>query len=174
MNLKNYIAEIIDFPKEGISFKDITPVLQSPAAFKYVIEKITAYAENLGVDVVVGPEARGFLFGVPAALDLGVGFIPVRKPGKLPRAVETAEYALEYGTDSLCIHADAIKPDQKVLIVDDLLATGGTLKATIELIERLGGEVVGCAFLIELVGLPGREVLKGYDMLALTQYEVNE
>jgi adenine phosphoribosyltransferase len=174
MNLKNYIAEVMDFPKVGISFKDITPVLQDPQVFKYVISKITEYGLDLDIDVVVGPEARGFLFGVPAALDLGVGFVPVRKPGKLPRAVETAHYALEYGTDSLCIHADAIKPGQKVLIVDDLLATGGTLKATIELIERLGGKVVGCAFLIELVGLPGREVLKGYDMMTLTQYEVNE
>jgi len=174
VNLKNYIAEIMDFPKPGISFKDITPVLQDPTAFKYVISQITEYAKDLNVDVVVGPEARGFLFGVPAALDLSVGFVPVRKPGKLPRAALTAEYDLEYGTDSLCIHADSIKPGQKVLIVDDLLATGGTLKATIELIERLGGEVVGCAFLIELVGLPGREVLKGYDMLTLTQYEVNE
>lgn len=174
MNLKNYIAEVMDFPKEGISFKDITPVLQDSKAFKYVIGKLTEYAKDLGVDVVVGPEARGFLFGVPTALDLGVGFVPVRKPGKLPRAVETAHYELEYGTDSLCIHADAIKLGQKVLIVDDLLATGGTLKATIELIERLGGEVVGCAFLIELVGLSGRDVLKGYDMIALAQYEVNE
>ena len=174
MNLKNYIAEIMDFPKVGISFKDITPVLQDPEAFKYAISKITEYAQDLGVDIVASPEARGFLFGVPAALDLGVGFVPVRKPGKLPRAVEVAHYDLEYGTDSLCMHADAIKPGQKVLIVDDLLATGGTLKATIELIERLGGEVVGCAFLIELIGLPGRDALKGYDMMTLTQYEVNE
>ena len=174
MNLKNHIAEVMNFPKEGISFKDITPVLQNPEAFKYVISKFTEYAKDLGVDVVVGPEARGFLFGVPTALDLGVGFVPVRKPGKLPRAVETAHYELEYGTDSLCMHTDAIKSGQKVLIVDDLLATGGTLKATIELIERLGGEVVGCAFLIELVGLLGRDVLKGYDMIALTSYEVSE
>ena len=174
MNLKKYIAEVSDFPKVGINFKDITPVLQDPAAFSYVISQITEYAKGLNVDVVVGPEARGFLFGVPAALDLGVGFVPVRKPGKLPRAVETATYALEYGVDSLCIHADAIRPGQKVLIVDDLLATGGTLLATIELIERLGGEVVGCAFLIELVGLLGREVLKDYNLLTLTQYEVNE
>jgi len=170
MDLKKHIAEVMDFPKEGISFKDITPVLQSPEAFKYVVSEITTYAKNLGVDVVVGPEARGFLFGVPAALDLGVGFVPVRKPGKLPRAVETATYELEYGTDSLCIHADAIKTGQKVLIVDDLLATGGTLKATIELIERLGGEVVGCAFLIELLDLPGRDVLKGYDLMSLVTY----
>ena len=174
MNLKNYIAEIVDFPKEGISFKDITPVLQDPEAFKYAVRKITEYAKDLGVEVVVGPEARGFLFGVPTALDLGVGFVPVRKPGKLPRAVEVATYELEYGTDSLCIHADAIKPGQKVLIVDDLLATGGTLIATIELIERLGGEVVGCAFLIELIGLPGRDILKDYNIMTLTQYEVNE
>ena len=174
MNLKDYIAEVMDFPKEGISFKDITPVLQDPEAFKYAINKITEYAKNRGVDLVASPEARGFLFGVPAALDLGVGFVPVRKPGKLPRTAIVASYELEYGTDSLCMHADAIKPGQKVLIVDDLLATGGTLKATIELIERLGGEVVGCVFLIELVGLPGRDVLKGYDMMVLTEYEVNE
>ena len=171
MNLKNHIAEIMDFPKPGISFKDITPILQDPAAFKYVINEMTTYAKDLGADVVVGPEARGFLFGVPAALDLNVGFVPVRKPGKLPRAVETATYELEYGTDSLCIHADSIKPGQKVLIVDDLLATGGTIKATIELIERLGGIVVGCAFVIELVGLPGRSVLEGYDLKVLTRYE---
>ena len=170
MNLKSYIAEVMDFPKEGISFKDITPVLQNPEAFKYVIRKINEYAKGLGVDLVASPEARGFLFGVPAALDLGVGFVPVRKPGKLPRAVEVAYYELEYGTDSLCIHADSIKPGQKVLIVDDLLATGGTLKATIELIERLGGKVAGCAFLIELAQLQGRNVLEGYDMMALTQY----
>ena len=170
MNLKNYISEIMDFPKEGISFKDITSVLQNPQAFKFAISQITEYAKDLDVDIVASPEARGFLFGVPAALDLGVGFVPVRKPGKLPRAVETAYYELEYGTDSLCIHADSIKAGQKVLIVDDLLATGGTLKATIELIERLGGEVVGCAFLIELVGLSGHDVLKRYDVMVLTQY----
>jgi adenine phosphoribosyltransferase len=174
MNLKNYIAEVPDFPKTGISFKDITPILQDPAAFKYTVAQITDYAKNVGADLVVGPEARGFLFGVPTALDLGVGFVPVRKPGKLPRPVETATYELEYGTDSLCIHADSIKPGQKVLIVDDLLATGGTIKATIELIERLGGEVVGCAFVIELVGLPGRAVLSDYDLKVLRQYEVAE
>jgi len=174
MNLKNYIAEIMDFPKPGISFKDITPILQNPDAFKYVVSEFAKYAKELEVDVVIGPEARGFLFGVPTALDLGVGFVPVRKPGKLPRAVEVATYELEYGTDSLCIHTDGVKPGQKVLIVDDLLATGGTLKATIELIEKLGGIVVGCAFVIELVGLPGRDVLKGYNMLSLTQYETAE
>ena len=174
MNLKNHIAEIMDFPKTGISFKDITPILQDPAAFKHTISEITDYAKDLGADLVVGPEARGFLFGVPTALDLGVGFVPIRKPGKLPRPVETATYELEYGTDSLCIHADSITPGQKVLIVDDLLATGGTIKATIELIERLGGIVVGCAFVIELVGLPGRAILDGYDLKVLTQYEVSE
>ena len=174
MNLKDYIAEVMDFPKAGISFKDITPVLQNPEAFKYVISQIAEYGRDLNVDVVVGPEARGFLFAVPTALDLGVGFVPVRKPGKLPRAVEVAHYELEYGMDSLCIHADAIKPGQKVLIVDDLLATGGTLKATIELIERLGGAVVGCAFLVELVGLSRRDILRGYNVMTLTQYEVDE
>ena len=174
MNLKNHIAEVADFPKPGISFKDITPILQDPDAFKFVTKEFVTYAQALDVDVVVGPEARGFLFGVPTALDLGVGFVPVRKPGKLPRPVEMATYDLEYGTDSLCIHADSIKPGQKVLIADDLLATGGTIKATIELIERLGGVVVGCAFVIELVGLPGRAALDGYDLKVLTQYEVAE
>ena len=171
MDLKKHIAEVMDFPKEGISFKDITPALQDPDVFKYVVSQISEYAKDKGVDLVVAPEARGFLFGVPVALDLGAGFVPVRKPGKLPRPVEVAHYALEYGTDSLCMHDDAIKPGQRVLIVDDLLATGGTLKATIELVERLGGEVVGCAFLIELVDLPGREALKGYDVLSLLEYE---
>jgi len=174
MNLKDYIAEVLDFPKPGISFKDITPILQDPVAFKYVVSKLSEYASSLGVDVIVGPEARGFLFGVPTALDLGVGFVPVRKPGKLPRPVLVAHYELEYGTDSLCMHDDAIKAGQKVLIVDDLLATGGTLKATIELIESLGGEIVGCAFVVELIGLAGRELLEGYEMMALTQYEVDE
>ncbi|MCL1990653.1 MAG: adenine phosphoribosyltransferase [Defluviitaleaceae bacterium] len=174
MRLKDYIAEVMDFPKKGIAFKDITPVLQDPEAFQYAVSQITAYAKTLGVDMVASPEARGFLFGVPVALDLGAGFVPVRKPGKLPRPVETAYYELEYGTDSLCMHADGIKPGQKVLIVDDLLATGGTIAATIALVERLGGEVVGCAFLIELLGLPGRDVLKGYDTLALTTYDVSE
>jgi len=170
MDLKKYIAEVMDFPKEGISFKDITPALQNPEVFKYVVGAISEYAKEKGVEAVVAPEARGFLFGVPVALDLGVGFVPVRKPGKLPRQVEVAHYELEYGTDSLCMHYDAIKPGQKVLIVDDLLATGGTLKATIELVERLGGEVVSCAFLIELLDLPGRDVLKGYDFMSLVTY----
>lgn len=174
MDLKQHIAEVADFPQPGISFKDITPILQDPVAFKYVTNEFVNYAKDLNVDLVVGPEARGFLFGVPTALDLGVGFVPVRKPGKLPRPVEMATYELEYGTDSLCIHADSIKPGQKVLIVDDLLATGGTIKATIELIERLGGEVVGCAFVIELIGLSGRSVLAGHDLKVLTQYEVAE
>ena len=170
MNLKEYIAEVMNFPKMGISFKDITPILQDPTAFKYVISQISTYGKDLKVDVVVAPEARGFLFGVPTALNLGVGFVPVRKPGKLPRAVEVAHYELEYATDSLCIHADAIKRGQKVLIVDDLLATGGTLKATIELIERLGGEVVGCAFLIEIIGLLDCDFFKNYNMMALVDY----
>jgi len=170
MDLKKHIAEVMDFPKEGISFKDITPALQNPEVFKYVVKAISDYAKEKGVDAVVAPEARGFLFGVPVALDLGAGFVPVRKPGKLPRQVEVADYELEYGTDSLCMHHDAIKPGQKVLIVDDLLATGGTLKATIELVERLGGEVVGCAFLIELLDLPGRDVLKGYELMSLVSY----
>jgi adenine phosphoribosyltransferase len=133
--------------------------------------QIVEYAKEKDVDVIASPEARGFLFGVPVALDLGVGFAPVRKPGKLPRKVEVAHYDLEYGTDSLCIHYDAIELGQRVLIVDDLLATGGTVKATIELIERLGGEVVGCAFLIELLDLPGRDILKDYEIMSLIDYD---
>jgi adenine phosphoribosyltransferase len=170
MNLEQFIADVPNFPKEGILFKDITPLMQDGEALRYTIEQIANFAKLHQVDVVVGPEARGFLFGTPVAAVLGKGFVPVRKPGKLPREVVTFEYDLEYGSNELCIHKDAIKPGQNVLIVDDLLATGGTVEAAIKLIEQLGGKVVGCAFLIELLELNGREKLEGYEVLSLLKY----
>ena len=170
MDLKKYIAEVMDFPIEGISFKDVTTIMEDGAAFRYAVSELSGIARGKGADVIVGPEARGFLFGTPVAIELGVGFVPVRKPGKLPREVVSASYDLEYGQDTLCIHKDSIKPGMKVMIVDDLLATGGTVKATIDLIEGLGGEVVGCAFLIDLPELGGRDVLAGYDVTAMVSY----
>lgn len=170
MNLKNYVASIIDYPKEGILFRDITPLMGNGEAYKYSVDKMTEYAKEKGATVIVGPEARGFIFGCPVATNLGIGFAPIRKPGKLPRKTLEEKYDLEYGSNTLCIHADALKPGDKVIIVDDLLATGGTVKATINLCEKLGATVVGVACLIELVDLNGREVLKGYDVLSLMEY----
>ena len=142
----------------------------SGEAYKYSVDQMTEFAKNKGATVIVGPEARGFIFGCPVATNLGIGFAPIRKPGKLPRKTLEEQYDLEYGSNTLCIHADALKPGDKVIIVDDLLATGGTVKATINLCEKLGAEVVGVACLIELVELNGREVLKGYDVLSLMEY----
>lgn len=170
MDLEKYIAIVEDWPSKGISFKDITPLMADGAAFKYATEQIVEYAKKKQIDIVVGPEARGFIIGCPVAYALGVGFAPVRKEGKLPRETIKVEYGLEYGKDVLTIHKDAIKPGQRVLIIDDLLATGGTIEATMRLVEALGGEVVGCAFLIELTYLNGREKLKGHDILTLMQY----
>lgn len=170
MNLKDFIANVPDFPKEGIQFKDITPLMQNGKAFRYATEKLVEFAQEKGAEVVVGPEARGFIFGCPVSTELEIGFVPIRKPGKLPREVVKFEYDLEYGSNTLCMHKDAIKRGQKVLIIDDLLATGGTVDATIKLIEKLGGEVIGCAFLIELDFLNGRKRLEGYDVLSLIQY----
>ncbi|MBF0715330.1 adenine phosphoribosyltransferase [Gemelliphila palaticanis] len=167
MNLEKYISIVEDWPKEGISFKDITTLMADGEAYKYATDQIVQYAKEKAVDVIVGPEARGFIIGCPVAYSLGVGFVPVRKPNKLPREVISYEYDLEYGTNTLTMHKDAIKPGQKVLITDDLLATGGTIEATIKLVEQLGGEVVGIAFLIELEGLNGLEKLKGYDVRTL-------
>ena len=150
MNLKNYIASIENYPQEGVIFRDISPLMANGNAYSYAIREIVQYATDKKIDMIVGPEARGFIVGCPVAYELGIGFAPVRKPGKLPREVISASYEKEYGIDTLTMHADAIKPGQRVLIVDDLLATGGTVKATIEMIERLGGVVAGCAFLIEL------------------------
>ncbi|MGG0667518.1 adenine phosphoribosyltransferase [Sporosarcina koreensis] len=170
MDLKSFVTIVPDYPKEGISFKDITTIMDNGEAYKYATDQIVKFARQVGTDIIVGPEARGFIIGCPVAYALEVGFAPVRKPGKLPRETIAVEYDLEYGKDSLTIHKDAIKPGQRVLIVDDLLATGGTVGATVELVEKLGGVVAGCAFLIELSYLNGREKLKGYDIQALITY----
>ncbi len=170
MDLKSKIRDIKDFPKEGIIFKDITTVLKDKEAFRYCIDKMAEQFENKDVDIIVGPEARGFLVGAPIAYKIGAGFVPVRKPGKLPAETISYEYELEYGTDSLEIHKDSIEPGTKVVIVDDLLATGGTILSTIKLIEQLGGEIVGVSFFIELEFLNGRDVLKGYDISSLVKF----
>lgn len=170
MNLKEYIAEIDGFPKEGILFRDVTPLLQCGEAFKEVNEQMVAFAKKVGADVIVGPESRGFIFGCPVAIECGIGFVPVRKPGKLPRETVSVQYDLEYGQNELQMHKDAIKPGQKVLIIDDLLATGGTVEATVELIHKLGGEVAGCAFVIELSDLKGRDLLKDIEVMTILQY----
>jgi adenine phosphoribosyltransferase len=150
MNLKDYIANIEDYPKKGITFRDISPLMADGNAYKEAVIQIVNYAKEKRIDMIVGPEARGFIMGCPVAFELGIGFAPVRKPGKLPRRTISADYKKEYGIDTLTMHEDAVKKDQRVLIVDDLLATGGTVLATIEMIERLSGIVAGCAFLIEL------------------------
>ncbi|MGX7195134.1 adenine phosphoribosyltransferase [Enterococcus olivae] len=170
MDLKDYIASIPDYPSEGIVFRDISPLMADGEAYRAATKKIVDYAKEQKIDMVVGPEARGFIVGCPVAYELGVGFAPVRKPGKLPRETIEVSYDLEYGSDTLTIHADAITPGQRVLICDDLLATGGTIKATIELVEELGGVVVGCAFLIELMELNGREKIENYEILTLMEY----
>ncbi|SEF92548.1 adenine phosphoribosyltransferase [Caloramator fervidus] len=171
MDLKEKIRVIEDFPKKGISFKDITTVLKDGEGFKYIIDKIVEKVKDKEIDLVVGPEARGFVLGAPVAYALGVGFVPIRKPGKLPADTLRYEYSLEYGNDALEIHKDAIIPGQRVLIVDDLLATGGTISAVAKLVEELGGVVASMGFVVELTGLKGREKLKGYDVFSLVQYE---
>ena len=170
INLYDYIAAVQDFPKEGILFRDITPLMQNGEAFNAACNDLKEFAKEVGAEVIAGPESRGFIFGCPIAKDLGIGFVPVRKPNKLPREVITCEYSLEYGTNTLCMHKDAIKPGQKVLIVDDLLATGGTVQATIKMINELGGVVVGAAFLIELVDLEGRKHLDGVNVHTILKY----
>ncbi len=170
LDLTRYIRDIADFPKSGILFRDIMPLLQDPTALHEAVDRIVAYGTGKKIDVVLGAEARGFILGAAIAYGLGAGFVCARKPGKLPSQTVDVEYALEYGTDKLQIHADAIKPGQNVLIHDDLLATGGTAKAKIELAEKLGGKVVGCAFMIELEALAGREKIEGYDVFSLITY----
>lgn len=170
MNLKDYIAAVQDFPKEGILFRDITPLMANGEAFHEACNKMVEFAKEVGATVVVGPESRGFIFGCPVAHELKIGFVPVRKPGKLPRETVSLKYDLEYGSNELHMHKDSVKTGDKVLIIDDLLATGGTVDATIKLVEGMGGEVVGCGFLIELEGLNGRELLKGYRVEALMKY----
>ena len=170
INLKDYIAIIEDFPVKGISFKDITPLIGDKEAFKASIEEMAAVAKQLNPNVVVGPESRGFIFGCPLALKMGLGFVPIRKPGKLPRKTVEKKYDLEYGSNTLCMHSDALKKGDKVIIVDDLLATGGTIKAAIDLIRELGAEVVGCVFLIELTELKGRDLFKDIPTYSILQY----
>lgn len=170
MDLKTYIRDIPDFPIPGILFRDITPLLRAPEAFRHVIDRFTRLCQEGGVDAVVGIESRGFLFGTPLAYNLGVPFVPVRKPGKLPSARMSIEYSLEYGTNRLDIHEDAIKPGQHVVIVDDLLATGGTARATAKLVEMIGGVVHGFLFAVELTALEGRRQLEGYQATALVTY----
>ncbi len=170
MELKDYIATVKDFPKKGIMFRDVTPLVQDGKAFSYAIDKLAEFAKEKGATVIAGPEARGFIFGCALANKLGLGFAPVRKPGKLPREVISASYQLEYGTDTLCMHKDALKKGDKVLIVDDLLATGGTACACEDLIKQLGAEPVGFAAIIELPELKGREKL-GCEVFTLLSYD---
>jgi adenine phosphoribosyltransferase len=168
--LRALIRDVPDFPKPGIVFKDITPLLANEVAFSSVIDETVVHFGRGNVDKVVGIEARGFILASPVAYHFGAGFLPVRKAGKLPYQVEAEEYALEYGTATLELHADAVIPGERVLIVDDVLATGGTARAAARLVERLGGKVIGIATLIELEFLEGRKLIEGYEFFSLIQY----
>ena len=170
VDLAARIRAVPDFPKKGILFRDIMPLLQDPEALRLAVDRMAEFAVGRKVDVVLGAESRGFILGAALAYSLNAGFVCARKPGKLPHTTISAEYDLEYGTDRLEIHADAIKPGQNVLVHDDLLATGGTARAKIDLVERLGGTVVGVAFIIELGALNGRSKLQGYDVFSLITY----
>lgn len=170
MELRDIVREIPDFPEPGILFRDITPILQSPEALGLAIDSVIEKLEGLDFDLVAGPESRGFIFGVPVAYKMKKGFIPVRKKGKLPFKTYEKSYALEYGTATIEIHTDAIKKGQKVVIIDDLLATGGTCKALIELIEEAGGEVAAMVFLIELEDLGGRKLVAGHPLHSILKY----
>jgi len=171
LDLRPLIRDIPDFPKPGIMFKDITPLLLSPAAVDATVSAIADWSRPRDVQFVLAAEARGFIFGAAIARELRAGFVPARKPGKLPAEVVTAEYILEYGIDALEMHADALAHGARVLIHDDLLATGGTARALADLVERLGGTVVGCAFVVELAFLDGRRRLEGHDVLSLVSYD---
>ena len=171
IEIKDFIRDIPDFPKPGILFKDITPLLKSPDALTETFKQLAAPFHDSGIDVVAGTESRGFMFGIGVAQALGVGFVPIRKKGKLPAETYSESYDLEYGTDTLEIHQDAITKGQKVLLVDDLLATGGTMSATAKLVQSCGGEVVSCAFVIELSFLSGAEALTGLNTHSLIQYQ---
>ena len=170
MDLRQYIRDIPDFPVEGILFRDITPLMQEPTAFKYVIDRMAEHYEGQGVDVILGIEARGFLIGAPLAYKLGMPFVPVRKEGRLPYETRSVKYALEYGQNVVEVHTDAVSRGQRAVILDDLLATGGTMAAGAELVESMGGEVAGLAAVIELIDLDGRERLSGYGVYSLVQY----
>lgn len=171
MDLKSKLRQIMNFPKEGVNYIDITTVLQDSEALKECIDKMKYEMENFGeFDVIVGSESRGFIFGTPLAYLTGKGFVPIRKKGKLPYTTISVEYQLEYGTDILEIHSDAISKGQKVVIVDDLLATGGTTEANIKLVEQLGGKIVGIIYFVELGFLKGREKLQGYNVKSIVQF----
>jgi adenine phosphoribosyltransferase len=170
-SLESYIRSIPDWPKPGIVFRDITPLLASPAALDASVHALAEIAHGLRPDVIVGAEARGFLLGPAIAREVGAGFAPARKPGKLPHDTVSADYSLEYGADALELHADAISAGARVLVHDDLLATGGTARALCRLVQQLGGEVVGCSFLIELAFLGGRAALSPHDVHALISYD---
>lgn len=170
IRLEDWIRDIPDFPQRGILFKDITPLLQDANAFHAAMDRLAAHYAGAGIQAVVGVESRGFIFGSTLAYLLNCGFVPVRKFGKLPHQTVSVEYALEYGTNVVEIHTDAIRPGQRVLIVDDLLATGGTVSAAMELVEKLGGHIAGIAFLVELTFLRGRDQLGGHDVFALIKY----
>jgi len=170
LDFNQHIRVIEDFPKQGISFKDITTLLKNGEAYREAVDALVKQVREWKPDVIIGPEARGFLLGAPVAYALGIGFVPVRKPGKLPGETVNETYELEYGTDTLEVHADALYPGQRVAIVDDLLATGGTMLATARLVEKTGAQVVGMSFLIELGFLEGRNKLKGYEIFSLINY----
>lgn len=169
--LEEYVKSIPDFPEKGIIFRDVTSVLQDADGLHMAIDQMQKKLEGVDFDIVLGPESRGFIFGVPIAYNMHKAFVPVRKKGKLPRATISQTYDLEYGTATIEIHKDAIQPGQKVVIIDDLIATGGTTEAIIKMVEELDGEVVRCVFLMELAGLKGREKLKGYDIDSAIIYE---
>lgn len=170
MKLEDLIRDIVDFPEKGVVFKDITPLIQSAEGLHEAINRMQEGLKDLDFDIVVGPESRGFLFGVPIAYNLNKGFVPVRKPGKLPYKTVSQDYDLEYGSSTIELHIDAIKPGQKVVIVDDLLATGGTTRAMIDLIEKMGGEIVKIEYLIELEFLNGIDLFKDYNVSSLIKY----
>lgn len=169
--IEEYVRSIPDFPEPGIIFRDVTSILQDPDGLKLSIDLIQEKLQGLDFDVIAGTESRGFIFGVPVAYNMHKAFVPVRKKGKLPCETVSREYALEYGTAAIEIHKDAIQPGQKVVVIDDLIATGGTIEAAVKLIEELGGEVVKIVFLMELAGLKGRERLKDYDVESVICYE---
>ena len=170
LDLRTKIRDVPDFPTQGILFKDVMPLIADAAAFRETIDRLAAWAGPRAPDVILGAEARGFIFGGALAYALGCGFVPARKPGKLPWSTVEAQYDLEYGTDTLQVHADALGPGSREIVLDDVLATGGTARAKVELVEQLGGTVVGALFVIELAFLHGRDRLGGYDVHALVEY----
>jgi adenine phosphoribosyltransferase len=169
-DLKSFIRDIPDFPKPGIMFRDITPLLATPAAFKASIDRLAQQFAASKIDVIVAAEARGFIFAAPLAVALNAGFVPIRKPGKLPFDTHAFHYDLEYGSDTLEMHVDGLKEGQRVLVIDDLLATGGTVRACAQLVEKCGGTIVACAFAIELLALNGRKTIEPYEVFSLVQY----